>query len=97
MSAAALARLRLARHSASCSGIPARLRDDRERAHLAAAAAGLAIVWLAPNSQALARYTVDRVAAIRLPSPALAFAAGAMLAAAIMGLDRVSTFLYYQF
>jgi hypothetical protein len=54
-------------------------------------------VWLAPNSQALARYTVDRVAAIRLPSPALAFAAGAMLAAAIMGLDRVSTFLYYQF
>jgi len=60
-------------------------------------AAGLAVVWLAPNSQALARYTVDRVAAIRLPSPAFAFAAGAMLAAAIMGLDRVSTFLYYQF
>jgi hypothetical protein len=58
---------------------------------------GLAIVWLAPNSQALARYTVDRVGAIRLPSPAFAFAAGAMLAAAIMGLDRVSTFLYYQF
>jgi len=60
-------------------------------------AAGLAVVWLAPNSQALARYTMDRVAAIRLPSPAFAFAAGAMLAAAIMGLDRVSTFLYYQF
>jgi len=60
-------------------------------------AAALAIVWLAPNSQTLARYTVDRAARIRLPSPAFALAAGVMLALAIMGLDRVSTFLYYQF
>jgi len=60
-------------------------------------AAGLAIVWFAPNSQTLARYTVDRAAMIRLPSPAFALAAGIMLALAIMGLDRVSTFLYYQF
>jgi hypothetical protein len=58
---------------------------------------GLAIVWLAPSSQALARYSVDRLAAIRLPSRAFAIAAGAALALAIMGLDRVSTFLYYQF
>jgi alginate O-acetyltransferase complex protein AlgI len=66
--------------------------------HLAAfVALGLAIVGLAPNSQALARYTVDRVSAIALPSPAFALAAGALLAVAIMGLDRVSAFLYYQF
>jgi hypothetical protein len=66
--------------------------------HLAAfLAAGLAIAWFAPNSQALARYTTDRLEQIRLPSPAFAIAAGAMLALAVMGLDRVSTFLYYQF
>jgi hypothetical protein len=60
-------------------------------------AAGLAIAWVAPNSQAVARYTTDRLGQIRLPSPAFAMAAGAMLALAVMGLDRVSAFLYYQF
>jgi D-alanyl-lipoteichoic acid acyltransferase DltB (MBOAT superfamily) len=60
-------------------------------------ATALAIAWMAPNTQAIARYTADRAAAVRLPSPAFAFACGALLALAVMGLDRITTFLYYQF
>jgi hypothetical protein len=60
-------------------------------------AIGLALVWTAPNSQRIARYGAEVTRALELPSYRIAAAAGAMLALSVMGLDRVSTFLYYQF
>jgi hypothetical protein len=60
-------------------------------------AVGLTVVWAAPNSQQIAHYAAAAVREPRLPSCRVAAAAGALLAFAIMGIDRVSTFLYYQF
>jgi hypothetical protein len=53
-------------------------------------------VWLAPNSQALARYTVDRVAAISAALARSCVRSRRNARGRDQGLDRVSTFLYYQ-
>jgi alginate O-acetyltransferase complex protein AlgI len=57
--------------------------------------AGLALAWLAPNSQAIVRFAGGMPIAV--PSPRLAPAAGALLALCVMGLGGISSFIYYQF
>jgi alginate O-acetyltransferase complex protein AlgI len=73
---------------------------DRAEMGLRSAAlliAGLAIVWLCPNGQALARYSATATSTMPVPAAVLAPAAGVLLALSVMALTGISTFLYYQF
>ena len=66
-------------------------------------AAGLAIVWLLPNSQQWIGLGDDKPRGEQRsrfawrPMPVVAMAMGMLLAAVLLNLSRVSTFLYYQF
>lgn len=66
---------------------------------------GLSIVWLAPNSQQFFSFAERASKDARLfnwtiiwqPAPAVGFFFGCVFCLAISKLDKVSTFLYYQF